>query len=352
MSIERPDLSGVDPQILAYIESLEAELTQFREGSRSHGRLTATEPAEPSEPPTTICLVTMSKSGAIKRTYRHFYTRQRRGGMGIFDLDTPEDDPPTFMTLADEDADLLFITDFGRGYRLPVTALPASQIRERGQDLSILLNMQPDESVRVVLPAKDEGYVAVLSERGYVRLLRHNYLGKKMRPGTPLFDAGRFGPVAAGSWTTGEDELFIVTKSGKGIRFREKMVHANGSLGIRLERGDDVVAVAGVTEESGVLMIGADGKGTIRLMEGFAENKAPGSGGKTAMKTDHLIGAMTVKDSDDIFVISRLSKVIRFQAVEIPPKTGVVQGVNCMALRADEVTALTVCDLSRGGSPI
>jgi DNA gyrase subunit A len=346
MSIERPDLSSIDPQILAYIEYLEAELARLQAGSRSRSRSVPAEPAEPSEPPTTDCLVTMSKNGAIKRTYRHLYTRQRRGGMGIFDLDTPEDDPPTFMTLADESADLLFITDFGRGYRSPVNALPATQIRERGQNASDLLNLQSDENVKVMLPAKDEGYLAVLSERGYVRLLRHNYLGEKMRPGTPLFDVGRFGPVAAGSWTTGEDELFIATKQGKGIRFREKMVHANGSLGIRLARGDDVVAVTGVTEDSGVLLIGADGKGTIRLMEGFAANKAPGSGGKTAMKTDHLIGSMTIKERDDIFVISRLSKVIRFQAIEIPPKTGVVQGVNCMALRADEVTALTVCNLS------
>ena len=344
MTFERPDLGQVDPIILAYIESLEAELTRLRAGSRTQRSVPA-EPAEPSEPPTTACLVVLSKNGSIKRTYRHLYSRQRRSGMGIFDLDTSEDDPPTFLTLADESADLLLITDLGRGYRLPVSSLPAAQIREHGQALSNLLNIQPDESIRVMLPAQDEGYLAVLSERGYVRLLRHNYLGAKMRPGTPLFDVGRFGSVAYSSWTTGENELFIATRSGKGIRFREKMVHANGSLGIRLERGDDVVAITGVTPESGVLLIGADGKGTIRLMSGFTANKAPGSGGKIAMKTDHLIGAAAINNSDDIFAISRLSKVIRFKAVEIPPKAGVVQGVNCMSLRADEVTTFTVCSL-------
>jgi DNA gyrase subunit A len=345
MTLERPDLSQIDPEIFAYIESLEAEIRRLREGKRSRRRSIPAEPAEPSEPPTTVCLVTMSKNGNIKRTYRHLYTRQRRGGMGIFDLETPEDDPPAFIALADESTDILFITDFGRGYRLPLTALPASQVRERGQDLNNILNMQPDESVRVLLPSKGSGNIAILSERGYVRLLRHNYLGEKMRPGTPLFDAGRFGPVAAANWTSGEDELFIATKKGKGIRFREKMVHTNGSLGIRLDRTDDVIAITGVTSGSGVMLMGADGKGTIRLMEGFAANKAPGSGGKTVLKTDHLVGAMTVRESDDVFAISRLSKVIRFQAIEIPPKTGVVQGVNCMSLRSDEVIALTVCAL-------
>jgi len=346
MTFERPDLSQVDPNIIAYIESLEDELTRLRQGARSRRGSESAEPAETSEPPTTVCLVIMSQSGAIKRTYRHLYTRQRRGGMGIFDLDTSEEDPPTYLTLANESADLLLITDYGRGYRLPVSSLPAAQIRERGQSINKFLNMQPDEKVRVLLPALDDGYVAVISERGYVRLLRHNYLSSNLRPGTPLFDTGRFGLVVAGNWTTGENDLFITTKQGKAIRFREKMVHANGSLGIRLDRGDDVVAITGVTEDSGVLLIGADGKGTIRLMSGFAANKAPGSGGKNAIKTDQLIGAMTVKDSDDVFAISRLSKVIRFQAIEIPPKEGVVQGVNCMALRADEVTAITVADLS------
>jgi DNA gyrase/topoisomerase IV subunit A len=76
-------------------------------------------------------------------------------------------------------------------------------------------------------------------------------------------------------------------------------------------------------------------------MAGFAANKAPGSGGKIALKTDHLIGAVTVANSDDIFIISGLGKIIRFQAGEVPAKEGVVQGVNCMALRADETAALT-----------
>jgi DNA gyrase subunit A len=77
-------------------------------------------------------------------------------------------------------------------------------------------------------------------------------------------------------------------------------------------------------------------------MAGFSANKAPGAGGKVAMKTDDLIGAVTVSEEDDIFVISELSKIIRFGVDEVPAKEGVVQGVNCIALRNDKVTALTV----------
>jgi DNA gyrase subunit A len=77
-------------------------------------------------------------------------------------------------------------------------------------------------------------------------------------------------------------------------------------------------------------------------MSGFRANKSPGAGGKIAIKTDHLVGAATITDADDVFVVSRLSKVIRFPATEVPPKEGVVQGVNCMSLRADETVALAV----------
>ena len=93
----------------------------------------------------------------------------------------------------------------------------------------------------------------------------------------------------------------------------------------------------------GFLLLGADGKGTVRLMSGFRQNKAPGAGGKQALKTDRLVGAVAVAQNDDVFIISEQSKMIRFAAAEIPPKEGVVQGVNCMALRHDEVAALTVC---------
>jgi DNA gyrase subunit A len=342
MSIEKPDLSNADPKVIAYIKYLEEEVIRLRSTTKAARK---SLPPEPSEPPTTDCLVILSKNGQLKRTYRHLYTRQRRGGMGIFDIETDESDPPLFMTLAEEGNDLLMITDFGRGYRLPISSFPEKQIRERGLKLTSLLDFQESENVRLLVPAREQGYLALVSERGYVRLLRHNYLSPKMRPGSPLFDTGRFGPVATGCWTTGEDELFIATRTGKAIRFREKMVHANGSLGIRLDRGDTVVGITGIKSDSKVLLIGSDGRGTIRMMSGFTANKAPGSGGKIAMKTDHLIGASTVEDNDDIFVISQLSKIIRFPAIEIPSKTGVVQGVNCMALRADQVSTFTVIQL-------
>ncbi len=346
MSNERPDLSQVSAEVLAYIESLETELEQLRKSNQRSSRQSAPSlddipPPEPTEPPTTANIITFTAQGIAKRTPRHLYTRQRRGGMGVFDLDASPDEPPALMTAVDEAQQLILITDQARAFPLPIRDLAEAAVRAKGQSLlDEYVSLRPDESIAVAVPDLNEGYLILVSKRGHVRRLRHHYFGSKLRPATTLYTLSELGPPAAACWTLGERELLILTKEGKGIRFLERLVPANGGLGIRLGKTDEVVAAASVTEESEVFLMAADGKGTVRQMSGFAANKAPGSGGKVAMKTDHLIGGFEVNEGDDIFAISRLSKMIRFPALEVPVKSGVVQGVNCMTLRADEVVAI------------
>ena len=342
MTLKRPDLGGVPPHIIAYIDVLETEIKRLSRAQRSQSNSEA-PPSEPSEPPTTMNLITLSQGGLVKRTPRHHYPRQRRGGMGIFDLETSEDDPPGLLIIADEADTLVLVTDQGRIFHVAVASLPEGAVRARGESLSRFVLLPPDEKVAFAAPLQGEGAVALVSARGYVRVLRHNYMAESVRPGTQLMDVRRFGAVAAGSWVDESAEVFIATQGGQGIRFAAKRVHPNGSLGLRLERGDMPIAITSVTDESGVFLLSHDGKGSIRLMSGFRSNKSPGSGGKIALKTDKLVAAMTVQDDDDIFIISQLSKVIRFQANEIPLKEGTVQGVNCMALRADECVAAVKC---------
>ncbi|MCB0048833.1 MAG: hypothetical protein KDE24_04695, partial [Caldilinea sp.] len=113
--MQRPDMTGLSPEILAYIEALEAEIETLRSEGEDSRRAEA--PLEPSEPPTTINIITVSAGGVAKRTPRHLYLRQRRGGMGVFDLDTPENDPPAFVVMADVAAGLILLTDQGRAFR-------------------------------------------------------------------------------------------------------------------------------------------------------------------------------------------------------------------------------------------
>ena len=347
MISERPDLSGTPPEVREYIKSLEEKI-QLLLLSGGDGSREQKEP-EQSEPPTTINILTISQTGVIKRTPRHLYGRQRRGGMGIFDLDVPEEDSPKILVSADNSETLLVLTEDGRVYHLPVNEIDESPVRSKGSSLHQKIGISPSVKIVHVSPLSKEQYLGMLSERGYVRILRHNYVNTNIRHGTQIMDAGRFGLLINANWLNLDDDLLVLTRQGLGIRFSSKKIHPTGTLGIRLEKDDFPVSVCGVTDETNVFMVGGDGKGTIRNMAGFRANKASGSGGKILFKSDEVTAGFNLNLSDDIFIISKLSKIIRFQAEEIPVKEGVVQGVNCMSLRADQcIAALSSRAISNG----
>jgi DNA gyrase subunit A len=345
--MERPDLSDLNPEILAYIDYLEGRIESLEQDaadSESSTRSSA-PPLEPQEPPTTQNVISISRSGQGKRTPRHFYGRQRRGGMGIFDLESPEDDPPAFLVLADEAQHLLLITNFGRMFRLPVGKIEETPIRGRGQSLFDQLPFALKDGEDIVAITEDEGgkYLILFSERGWVRRVRSNLVGPRMMAGTTFHDRKNGGDLIAAIWSNDENYIFMVTELGQAIRFAANQVPVSGCRGMRVPPEDKVIGGAAVNEEGGVFLLGPDGKGTIRLMAGFRANKAPGAGGKVAMKADKLVACVGIDESNDIFIISQLGKIIRFSAEEIPAKEGVVQGVNCMNLRADETAAAAKC---------
>lgn len=347
---ERPDISKLEPEIRIYVEMLENELERLRGliSKTSRARTPTTldeieaplpELNEPAEPPTTINLITVTKSGIAKRTARHLYNRQRRGGMGIFDIDTQDDDPPAHLALADETQSLLLLTNQARAFRIPVISISETPIRGRGQSIFGRFTFNPDELLATILPIQAEGYLAMVSRTGMVRLLRHHVFGEYMKPGQEMYKAAQSGPLVSACWTSGNSDLLIITRQGKAIRFSEKLIKPVGDLGIRLSTGDEVVAITAVNDESGVFFLGADGKGTIRQMVNFIPNKALGAGGKIAFHSDHVVAAISTDNHKDAFIISNLSKIIRFGLDDIPAKDGVVQGVICITLRADEPVA-------------
>ncbi len=348
---ERPDLSYMAPEVRGYIEGLEAELARLRglEASADADAAEAAPPFDPAEPPTTLHVITGTAGGLIKRTPRHLYDRQRRGGMGIFDLESPSDDPPRALAVADVEHSVIVLTSLARAFYWPVSRLPEGPVRGRGQPMAAELGLQPGERLAALLPAGRGTGVALLSATGFVRVLPAHVVGQNMVPGTALFRAAEYGQLAAACWTTGQGDLLVATRRGMAIRFPERSLPVAGGPGIRLESGDAAVAVEAVRPPEGesIFLLGADGRGTIRLMASFNANKSAGGGGKRAMKTDHLVAALAVEPTDDIFAISRLSKIIRFRAGGVPAKEGVVQGVNCMSLRSDEVVAVTASAAQR-----
>jgi DNA gyrase subunit A len=345
--MQRPDLSTVEPSIRQYIEYLENQLGARRSNKQeTETDIEKLNEAFPAEPETTYGVLTLSNRGIVKRTLRHLYHRQHRGGMGVYDLDIAAPDFPYLLGMSNENRSMLLFTNRAKTYRFNFQNLEASPVRSKGIAAFERLPLEENESIVAVLPEQARGYIAFLSQSGKVRCLRHHLFGEHLRPGTPVYNYGEFGPLAAACWTSGDSDLFVISRTGMGIRFSEKAISPQGELGMRLSADDSAVGIASVNQESEVLILAADGKGTIRQMKGFAPNKSPGGSGKIGMKSNAIIGAAAVQPEDDIFIISRQSKIIRFRADEIPSTDGVVQGVNCMALRLDDITTFLVCPLS------
>ena len=342
--MERPDLSGVHPSVLAYIEYLEQKISTRQKKEREKSVETADEFDHEItffEAPTKINVVTFSTSGMVKKTPRHFYGRQHRGGMGVFDIDSPEKNQPEFLCCAEDDQTLLLFSNFGRVYRYPMSKLDESPVRGKGQNLE-RLPLVEGEIIIAALPEQASGYVALASRTGFVRCLRHHIFGEHIRPGTSMFNHAEHGALAAVCWTDGSSDILLVTKKGIGIRFSEKAVPPQGTRGIFLSPDDELVAVSPSHQDDGIAVFTAEGKGSIRLMSGFSANKSPGGSGKIVIRSEHVIGATRVNSGEDVFLISRLGKIIRFLSNEIPSSEGVVQGVNCMSLRSDEVVSAVI----------
>lgn len=355
LSGERPDLTGLPQEVVAYIEALETALQDVtvreraRTAERRSTRQIDDDAADFSEAPTTINVISISRNGRAKRTPRHLYGRQRRGGMGVFDLETGEGDQPAFLTLADEQSHITLVTSQGRALRVAVRDLPETPVHGRGESVFGSFRLREGEQLALVFadPADRtrDAYLAMVSARGHVRRIGHQYLGKNLQPGTVLYNVADGGEPAACCWTSGQDDLVLVTAKGMGIRFAERLAPVRGCLGMRVEPQDRIVAAAACTADDGVFLLSDEGKGTIRLMSGFSANKSPGAGGKIAMKAENVVGAVGVaaahmESGMDMFALSKLGKIIRFSGGEVPPKEGVVQGVNCMNLRADACVAL------------
>ncbi len=265
MRIERPDLSQVKPDVLAYIQSLEAEVERLQGKPKPVPEPVEEPPLEPEEQPTPINIISATRSGIAKRTPRHLYNRQRRGGMGVFDLETPANETVSMMAAVDENQSLLMFTNLAHGYRIPVSKIQECPVRSRGSSFIDRLPLEPGEHPAVILPSQATGYVALVSQNGMIRCLRHHLFGEYMRQGTSFFNSQDFGPLAAASWTPGDAELLIATRSGIAIRFSEKLVPPQGVRGIRVENGDSVVAVTPIDEDSNVFFAGSDGRGTLRV---------------------------------------------------------------------------------------
>ena len=356
-------IAKASPALQLYIRTLEQDNARLRqeiaELQEANNRRQRAEAARKHQPDTTqtqtetihhaddVMVISVTVTGQCKRTPLNDYAVQRRGGVGVFDILTSRDDQASRLLVARATANLLLLTDHGRAFRVPVHSLPLTEVRGRGTSLPDRLPLASGESIGALLALDDEldprSYVLIATSDGWVRRLRRNYVGPHLQPGTQLCDPLREGgtPVAM-SLSSGNADILLALRGGAGIRFDEQTIRRDAVHGIQVKPGDTIAGITSVQNDDAVLLVTADGKGTRRLMNAFRANKTPGGQGKVLMKTDALVGAVAVSDTDSVLCLSAQAKIIHFAATELPTTAGTVQGNNIMDCRGSNLTAIAV----------
>ncbi|MFN8470605.1 MAG: DNA gyrase C-terminal beta-propeller domain-containing protein [Anaerolineae bacterium] len=297
----------------------------------------------------TLMLITISAAGQAKRTPINRYSRQRRGGIGIFDLRAADTDEARFLAIADQADALLLLSASGRVYRVAIADIPeASDPRSRGDDILVAAHMDANDKLAAVLPmseADQQRYVLLGSQNGFIKRMRGHYFGSSFEPGRVVLDPRQTGGAASAMClSSGTADVLMVSRGGMATRFNISVAPLQAAPGLKLRPGDTLAGLAAIHEPDQVFVVTEDGLGTRRTMEGFAANKAPGAAGKIIMKSEVVAGIVRAPDSADLVVLTRFSKLIRFTAEEVPAKTAPVQGVDIVELRGDIVTAAASID--------
>lgn len=301
-------------------------------------------------------VVTVSHSGYIKRNPLNLYRAQRRGGKGIKGMVTLEDDFVTSLYTASALDTFLFFTNKGRVFWRKVYELPLAGRTARGKAIVNLLELGENEKVAAILPVADlanvDNSVSVLTVTKLGRV-KKTFISEYKRP----LRKGKFGltireddEILSAAITSGDDEIFLVTRLGLSIHFHESEVRAMGRLaagvkGISLGEDDAVVGVAVLKSDDSILTVTEKGYGKRTAVSEYRLQSRGGKGVftiKTSERNGYVVGVLPVVDEDQVMLIANSGKVIRMPMDTVRIIGRNTQGVRLINLEEDEL----VVDLS------
>lgn len=358
---ELTDILASPKKILGVIQKELTELSErFGDDRRTKiVKASAKDFSEEDLIPDEDAVLLLTKGGYIKRTNPEEYRKQRRGGVGVVDLDTKDEDFVTHVLTGTTHNDLLFFTDKGKVYQLKMYEIPEGKRATKGKSVMNFLSLAAGEKVTSILPMPKEVKQSNLS----LLMVTKAGVGKKTAAQS-FHDVRRSGLIAitlrgddelvSASFVEKGDEAVLITAKGQSIRFKESDVRemgrgAGGVRAMRLGRGDSVVGtgiISKKTEHPELLVIMEKGYGKKTKLKEYKTQKRGGSGIKTAKitpKTGSLIAAHIVTSPDEeIVAISKKSQVIRTDVKEIATLGRQTQGVRIMKLReGDSIASLT-----------
>ena len=302
----------------------------------------------------------LTSGGYIKRTSPNEYKRQKRGGVGVVDLDTKEEDFVTNFLTASTHDDLLFFTDKGKAYQIKMYELPEGKRATKGKSIMNYISLTEGERVTSILPmpknSKDiVGSLLMVTEQGTTKKVKAGSFADVRSSGIIAIKLSSGDRLIAVELVEKEDEVVVVTKEGQSIRFKESQVRemgraAGGVRAVRLDAGDAVVGAHAVKKnwkEGHLLVISANGYGKRTKLTEYKVQSRGGSGiltSKVTAKTGKVIASQIVTEAEEeVVAVSKKSQVVRVDIKEIPILGRSTQGVRIMKLRDGDSLASLIC---------
>ena len=310
-------------------------------------------------------IITLTHNGLIKRTNVSSYRAQRRGGKGVIGMGTRkesvvqgegEDFIEHLFTASTHDY-LMFFTNTGRVYVRRVHEIPDMGRAAKGRNIANLLELQSGEKIAALIRVESqqdenkkdltwqqERFLFFATQSGTVKKTALSAYGNVRRTGINAIGINEGDRLITVKLTTGHDEVVLITSDGKSIRFNEENVRsmgrtAAGVRGIRLGTKDRLVAAAIVAKEATLLVAGENG---IGKRTGFDEYRVQSRGGKgiitmkTTAKTGEVCGALAVRDTDEIMLITVGGQMVRTGVEHIRMTGRNAQGVKLINLHGKD----------------
>ena len=284
-------------------------------------------------------VVTITRSGYIKRTHVEAYRSQKRGGKGVTGMETKEEDIVEDLFVASTHSYLLFFTNKGKVHWLKVHEIPEGGRQAKGKAMANVLSLADGERVATCVPVRDfesGGYILFATKQGKVKKTELSAFSHPRAGGIVAITLEAGDEVMAARRTDGQREVLLSTKQGMIIRFPEDEVRpmgrtAAGVRGIDVEEGDQVIAAETVKEGVTVLTVTERGYGKRTPLDEYRLTGRAGKGIidiKTAGRNGSVVGMLQVREGDDILVVTTKGKIIRVHANEVTS-----QGRNTMGVR-------------------
>jgi DNA gyrase subunit A len=304
-------------------------------------------------------VLVMTNGGYIKRTNPDEYRKQKRGGIGVVDLDTKEEDFVNTLLYTTTHSDLLFFTDKGKVYQIKMYDLPEGKRATKGKSIMNFLSVSPEERITSVLAVPKETKsieglsVMMMTKDGITKKVDAKSFEDVRRSGIIAIKLKGEDKLISAHFAAKGDTVVVVTNAGQSIRFKESDIremgrNAAGVRGIKISPKDCVVMSLTVGKDeknNNLLVFSQNGFGKQTPLEEYKIQKRGGSGIKTAKVTDKIgkiiSAAVVTENTDEIVAMSKKGQVIRVDIDEIPILGRQTQGVRVMKLHdGDNIASL------------